>query len=48
MSWLFEGFRMVSWAVGALCAGLVVAHLIDGIQWLWEKWEERCRKDSKI
>lgn len=37
MTWLIEGLRMVSWAAGAIVAGLLVAHLIDGIQWLMER-----------
>ena len=37
MNWLFEGFRMAGWAIGAIVAGLIVAHLIDGIQWLMDR-----------
>lgn len=38
MNWLFEGFRMISWAVGSILLGLVIVTIWERVvAWLWRE-----------
>lgn len=38
MNWLFEGFRLVSWVVGAVLAGLVIVTIWERLVcWFWRE-----------